>query len=133
MIGEIFELDQHAGKRRARGSNKFVDELVICGAAKPFLAQADIIRIVQQRLVIGADVQHHRQAKLRVDPGAGRIKGELADRNAHSVGAEVAEAEDALAVGHDDKLGWIGPVGQKFGDAPAIIGADEEPRGRWKM
>ena len=126
MIGEILELDQHAGERRARGGNEFVDELVIGGAAQPLLAQSDIIGIVQQRFVVGADVQHDRQAELRVHAGAGGIERELADRNAHAVGAEVAEAEDALAVGHHDKLCRIGPVAQQFGDAPAIVGADEK-------
>ena len=60
-----------------------------------------------------------------MDAGAGRIERELADRNAHAVGAEVAEAEDALAVGDDDKLRRIRPVGQQFRDPPAIVGADE--------
>ena len=40
--------------------------------------------------------------------------------------AEVAKAEDALAVGDDDELGRIRPVGQEFGDASAIVGADEQ-------
>ena len=61
-----------------------------------------------------------------MDAGAGGIQRELADRNAHAVGAEVAEAEDALAVGDDDKLCRIRPVAQQFGDTPAIVGADEQ-------
>ena len=39
--------------------------------------------------------------------------------------AEVAEAEDALSVGDNDKLGRIRPVGQQFRNASAIIGANE--------
>ena len=57
-----------------------------------------------------------------MDAGAGRIERQLADRDAHAIGAEVAEAEDALAVGDDDQLGRIRPVGQQFGDASAIVG-----------
>ena len=125
VIGEILELDQHAGEGLARGGDEFVDEFVIGRAAQPLLAQADIIGIVQKVLVVGADVQHHRQAELRVDAGAGGIERELADRNAHAVGAEIAEAEDALAVGDDDELRRIRPVAEQFGDAPAIVGADE--------
>src|ERR1035437_4048791 len=41
--------------------------------AEPFLAQADIIAIVQQRLVVSADVQHYRQAVRRVHTRAGDI------------------------------------------------------------
>ena len=110
MIGEILELNQHPGKHCARGGDEFVNELIICGAAQPFLAQADIIGIVQQRLIVSADVQHHRQAERRVDAGAGGIKRELADWNAHAVRSQVAETQDTLAVGHHDKLCWIRPV-----------------------
>ena len=49
-----------------------------------------------------------------MDAGAGRIERQLADRNAHAVGAEIAEAEDALAVGDHDQLGRIGPVAQQL-------------------
>ena len=41
--------------------------------------------------------------------------------------AEVAEAEDALSVGDNDKLGRIRPVSQQFRNASAIIGANEHP------
>ena len=41
------------------------------------------------------------------------------------MGAEVAETQDALSVGDDDELGRIRPVGEEFGDPPAIVGADE--------
>ncbi len=125
MIGEILELDQHAGKGLARGGDEFVDEFVISRTAQAFLPHADIIGIVQEVFVVGADVQHHRQAVFRVDAGAGRVKRKLADRNAHAVGAEVAEAEDALSVRDDDKLRRIRPVGQQFRDTPAIAGVDE--------
>ena len=125
VIGEILELDQHAGESLARGSNEFVDEFVVSRAGQPLAAQADIIGIVQEILVVGADIQHDRQAVLRMDTGAGRIERELADRNAHAVRAEVTEAENTLAVGDDDQLCRIGPVAEQFRDPPAIVGADE--------
>jgi hypothetical protein len=90
-------------------------------------AQPDIIRILQQLFVVGADVQHDRETQPRVHAGAGRIERELADRDAHAVGAEIAQAENALAVGDDDEFGRIGPIGQQLGDAAAIVGADEKP------
>ena len=43
----------------------------------------------------------HRQRSCRVDAGARDVERELADRDPHAVGAEVAEAEDAAAVGED--------------------------------
>ncbi len=126
MIGEILELDHDAGEGLARRGDEFVDELVIGGTAQAPLAHADIVGVVQQRLVVGADIQHHRQAELRMDAGAGGIERQLADRNTHAVGAEVAEAEDALAVGDDDEFGRVGPVAQKFGDAAAVAGCNEQ-------
>src|ERR1035441_3433553 len=61
-----------------------------------------------------------------MNAGAGGIERELADRNAHAVGAEIAETQDALAVGDDDELRHIRPIVQQFGNASAIVGADEE-------
>ena len=85
VIGEILELDQHAGEGCARRGDEFVDEVIIGLSAQALLAQADIITVVQQILVVGADVQHDRQAILRMDAGAGGIERQLADRNAHAV------------------------------------------------
>ncbi len=36
--------------------------------------------------------------------GAGRIERELADRDAHAAGTLIAQAQDALAVAHHDRL-----------------------------
>ena len=126
MVGEILELDHDAGESFTRRGNELVDELVIRRAAQAPLTRADIVGIVQQRFVVGADIKHDRQAELWMDAGAGGIKRQLADRNAHAVGAEVTEAEDALAVGDDDQFGLVGPVGQELGDAAAVAGCDEE-------
>ena len=49
----------------------------------------------------------------RVHARARGVERELADRDAHAVGAEIAQAEDALAVGHDDGAHvGVGPVAQ---------------------
>ena len=91
------------------------------------LVQADVERIGEQLLVVGAHVEHDRQALRRVDAGAGGVERELADRDAHAVGAEVAEAEDPLAVGDDDDRDVaVRPVAQDVGDAAAVVGADEQ-------
>ncbi len=105
--------------------HELVDEAVIGLARQPPLAQAEIIGIAQQLFVVGADVEHDRQALLRMHAGAGRIERELADRNTHAVGAEIAETEDALAVGDDDELCGIWPVLQQVGDLAAVARGDE--------
>jgi hypothetical protein len=63
-----------------------------------------------------------------VHAGAGGVERELADRDAHAVGAEIAETEDALAVGDDDDAArpCTRPVAQDLGDAAAVVDADEE-------
>ena len=43
----------------------------------------------------------HRQRSCRVDAGARDVERELADGDAHAVGAEVAEAQDPAAVRED--------------------------------
>ena len=125
MIGEILKLDQHTREGFARRRDEFIDEVIKGLSAQALLAQADIITVVQEILIVGADVEHDRQAIFRMDAGAGGIKRKLADRNAHAVCAEVAKAQNPFAVGDDDQLGLIGPVAEQLGDASAIVGADE--------
>ena len=61
-----------------------------------------------------------------MNAGAGGIERELADRNTHAVGAEVAEAEDTLAVGDDDQPCRVRPVAKQFCDTAAVAGGDED-------
>jgi hypothetical protein len=67
------------------------------------LSQAEVERVVEQALIVGADVEDDGQAELRRHAGAGGIEREFAERDAHPSGAEIAETEDALAVGNDDE------------------------------
>ena len=125
VIGKILKLDQHTREGFARRRDEFIDEIIIGLSAHAFLAQADIITVVQKILIVGADIQHDGQAIFRMDAGAGGIKRKLADRNAHAVRAEIAKAQDPFTVGDDDQLGLIGPVAEQLGDVAAIVGADE--------
>ena len=94
------------------------------------LAQPDVQRVLQQGFVVRADVQHHRQALARMQAGAGRVQRQLADRDAHAVRAEVAEPEDALAVGDDDHRRLaVRPVAHHVRDAATVGCGDEEPTG----
>ena len=107
--------------------DEFLDDFVERLAGEPLLPQAEVEGVVEQRLVVGTDVEHHRQAAARVQSGAGRIKGELADRDAHAVGAQVAEAEDALAVGDDDHRRFaMRPVAHDLRDAAPVGGRHEQ-------
>ena len=61
-----------------------------------------------------------------MNAGARSVQRQLADRDAHAVGAKIAEAENALAVGDHDELGRVGPVAQDRSDAAAVVGGHEQ-------
>ena len=126
LIGEVFELDDHARKHFLRGGHEFFHQVVVGLAAQPALALAHVKRIDQQFAVVGAGVYHYRQAQRRMHAGASRIESELADRDAHAVGAQITETQDALAVGDDDESGAMRPVAQHFSDVPAVVRRDED-------
>ena len=91
----------------AHRADEHVDQFVVFGAAHAFVLPADIKRIGEVLLVVGAGVENDRQRGRRMQPGAGGVERQLADRNAHAAGALVTEAEDALAVADHDRLDGI--------------------------
>jgi hypothetical protein len=97
MIGKVLELDQYARKHIPGGGDELIDQLVVLGAAQAAPAQADVVRVRQQFRVVCTHVQDDGQTQLRVHARAGGIERKLTDRDAHAVGAEIAEAENALA------------------------------------
>ncbi len=103
-VAEILELDEHAGKKFFHRHHEFLDDRVVGLAANAFLPQAGVKRIGQQGFVVGADINRDRQALRRMNAGAGGVKRQFADGNAHAGRAEIAEAENAFAVGDDDHL-----------------------------
>ena len=105
LFQEVFPLEDGLRIDAHDRLDEPVDERLIAGAANPSVAHAEIQRIVQQFLVVGADVEHDRQRQVRRDAGTGGVQTEFANRNAHAADALIAEAEDPFAVGHDDH-GW---------------------------
>src|SRR4029079_17804121 len=65
---------------------------------------ADIERVRQTLLVVGAGIEQDRQRGGWVYAGARRVERELTDRDAHAAGALVAESQNALAIGDHDHL-----------------------------
>ncbi|MNT09762.1 hypothetical protein D3C72_1445630 [compost metagenome] len=53
-------------------------------------------------MVVGADIQHHRQGVCRADPAAGGIQRKFTDRNPHPADTLVTEAQNTLAVRYHD-------------------------------
>jgi hypothetical protein len=94
------------------------------------LPEAEVKGIVEEAFVVGAGVDGDGKTLRGMDTGAGGVDREFPDRDAHSIGAEVAEAEDALAVRDNDDadIGLL-PIPQNLRDAAAVGGGDEETAG----
>ena len=94
------------------------------------MAPAHVEGVVQQLLVVGAHVQHHRQAVGGRDAAAGGVEGQLADGNAHAADALIPETQDPFAVGDHDHLDvLLGGVLQHVIDPVLVRIGDEQPAG----
>ena len=129
-VAKVLQLNQHAGKDLVRRDHELLDQFIVLTASNALSLQPGVEWIVEQLFVIGAHIQHDRKALGGRDAGAGRVKRQLADRDAHAVGAEVPQPEDALSVGdHDNTRLRMRPVAQQLGHPPAVIEADIEAPG----
>ena len=73
----------------------------------------EVERIGEQGGIVGAHIEHHRQAMLGRDARAGRVERELADGDAHAVHAQIAQAQDPLPIGDHDHVDVLfGPVAE---------------------
>ena len=125
--GEVLELDQRFREQLPRRGDELLHEIVVLAPAQPLLADADVELVLQQLLVVRSHVECDGERESRMHAGAGRVERELADRNAHPMRAQVAQAEDALTVGHhDDAHVLLRPVPHHPGDLALVLGRDVE-------
>ena len=87
-----------------------VDEGVVLRALDARLRDAEVERVVEQLLAVGADVEHHGEGARGVDAGGRGVDVELADGDLDAADAPVADAQDALGVGRDDQVDVLGPA-----------------------
>jgi len=126
-VAKVLPLQQRLGVGLLDGGHELGDKRVVLGAPGALLIDPDVQRILMQFRVVGADIERDGEAVVRMQAGAGGVEGQLADRDAHAERAEVAQAEDALAVGDDDHAHvQIRPMSQDFRDAAAFADADEQ-------
>ena len=124
---EVFELDERVGVLLLHRSHELFDEREVALACDALARISEVEHVVANLLVVGAYVEHHGEAVLRRYAGTGAVERELADGDAHAVGAEVAQAEDALPVGHDDDADvLLAPVVEDLRDPALVVGRDEE-------
>ena len=60
-LREVLPLHEYAGEPTTQGVDERVDELVVLVAPDASVTPAEVERIRQQRLVVGADIEEHRQ------------------------------------------------------------------------
>ena len=63
----------------------------------------EVQRIVEQLAAVGPHIERDGQGVRRIDARGGRVQGQLSHRDRHPAGSLVAQAQDALVVGHDDQ------------------------------
>ena len=101
-------------------------------AADPGVPVAEVQRIVQQRLVVGAHVQGYRDHAPGVDAGRGGVDGQLADRDLDAAHTPVADAQDLLGVAADDQVNVVraeSQRGERRGDVVRRVdGQEDAPR-----
>ena len=71
-------------------------------AAHALISPANVERISQALLVVGADIEQNRQTPFGADAAEGGVEGHLANGNAHAAGALVAQSQDAFAIAYDN-------------------------------
>src|SRR5271169_1226034 len=121
-VREVLPLDATSRVQRFHRGHELVDKGEVFFAADPVLTQAEIERVIEQILIVRTYIQNDRQAALRRHAGAGGVERELAKRYAHPPGAEIAEPEDALAVGyHDEPHILFRPIAEDLPDPAAVV------------
>ena len=86
MIGEVLELNNRLGEALGDGDDKFINEVVVFLARNPRVRVAEIKRVVEQLLVVRADVQGDGQGGAGMDTRAGGLKRKFAHGDAHPAG-----------------------------------------------
>ena len=85
------------------------------------MAVAEVIGVVEQFLIVGADIEVDRDDARGVNTGCGCVDGELADGDIGTIDAPVADAEDLFGVGDDQEVDVIGAEAKAFKRGPHIL------------
>ncbi len=103
LLLEVLELDEAPGQTSSTRRDERFHDRVVRRAPQPRPAIAEVERIGEERRVVRSDIERDGEGQRGMDPAARRVQRELADRDGHAARALVAEAQDALVVGHDDE------------------------------
>ena len=133
---EVLEVQQRVRKQGRCCLHVCLDQRVVALAPNAAVAVADVHRVFEQRLAIGADVEHHRDHATGMDARGGRVDRELADRDRHPVGSPVTDPEDRLGVGRDEQVDVLGAeavVAKRVLDAFDVVDRQVDAVGALKL
>ncbi len=105
---EVLPVQQRVREETGRDGDVPVDERVVLLPLHPRPGDAEVERVVEQLLAVGAHVEHDRERARRVDARGGGVDVELPDRDLDAADSPVADTEDALGVGRDDQVDVVG-------------------------
>jgi hypothetical protein len=103
VLSEVLPLEKGIGKVSLHAEDEPLDDLLVLLPLEAAVAVAEVERVGEKPLVVRADVEADGEADGRVEASGGHVEAHLTDRDSHAVRAEVAEAEDPLAVRHHDE------------------------------
>eukprot|EP00955_Chlamydomonas_euryale_P076343 362619-Chlamydomonas_euryale.AAC.3 len=111
----ILKLHDAMAKHVVHRRHELAHECVVSVARQALIPYALVPGRVEQLLADG-------QAASRVDTGSGGVERDLAFGDPHAVGAQVAEPEDALAIGdNDDTNALLRQRPQRLCDVPTVL------------
>jgi hypothetical protein len=112
--GKVFPLEECRRKDFLDGGYKRVDEALVIDTGDARVAPTEVFRIAKALLVVRADVEDDGKGARGMDSADEAVERKLADGDAQSADALIADAKNALAVGnHDDVDFWIWMIAQK--------------------
>ena len=123
-LQKVFPLQDGVRVHAHDGVDESVDEVLIRRSPDPSVPQAEIQRVVQPLLIVGAHVEQDRQRQIRRDSGARGVEGQLPDRDSHPADPLIAEPEDPLTVGDDDDSRQPRMVGEDGVDVVPLLVRD---------
>lgn len=142
MVSEVFELDKHLFSPFVSNRlHEFLDEFFVLFSLHSWKFDAWVHRVFQKILIICANVDLSAntykykleytnldwKSHVRTNAGACSVKGELADGNSHSLAAEIAKAEDTLAVSDNNGADiCLWPVVENRSDVSFVVNRNEE-------
>ncbi len=114
---EVFPLQACSSKFLLHRLYELIDEVKVRLAGNPFVAPAEVLRIVEPFLIVGSHIQNDRERPFRTNPTDERVQGEFANRDAQAACALVTNAQNAFPIRDDNYVDLrIGTIPQERGN-----------------